>query len=90
MKRKFTKDEMLDFLEGNEGEVILDEIEDTSRWSVHHHLIFKFENKFWSAYYSRGATEQQDESPWEYETEVECVEVEPVEKVVTVYQPVKD
>lgn len=55
---------------------ILDEITDTSRWSVHHRIVFEYEGKFYEAYYSEGATEMQDESAWEYEDEVECDEVE--------------
>ncbi|MEK4122065.1 hypothetical protein [Lysinibacillus sp. FSL K6-0102] len=55
---------------------VLDEITDTSRWSIHHRIIFKHEGKFYETYYSEGATEMQDERPWEYEDEVECDEVE--------------
>ncbi|MGG1659585.1 hypothetical protein [Brevibacillus sp. NRS-1366] len=55
---------------------ILDEITDTSRWSMHHKIIFEYRGKFYRTHYSVGATEQQDESPWEYEDEIECVEVE--------------
>lgn len=55
---------------------LLDEITDTSRWSIHHRIIFSYQGKFYQAYYSEGATEMQDESPWEYEDEIECVEVE--------------
>jgi hypothetical protein len=55
---------------------ILDEIEDTSRWSVHHRIIFAYQGRFYETYYSVGATEMQDERPWEYDDEVECVEVE--------------
>ena len=57
-------------------EALLDEITDTSRWSVHHRIVFKHDDKFYETYYSEGATEMQDESPWEYEEEVECHEVE--------------
>ncbi|MCM3387228.1 hypothetical protein M3649_03665 [Ureibacillus chungkukjangi] len=55
---------------------ILDEIEETSRWSVHHRIVFAHDGKFYEAYYSEGATEMQDERPWEYDEEVECDEVE--------------
>lgn len=57
-------------------DAILDEITDTSRWSIHHRIVFSYQGKFWETYYSEGATEMQDESPWEYEDEVECCEVE--------------
>ncbi|MNW57758.1 hypothetical protein D3C74_355830 [compost metagenome] len=55
---------------------MVDEITDTSRWSVHHKIIFEHDGKFYRAYYSEGATEMQCESPWENEDEVDCDEVE--------------
>ena len=55
---------------------IKDDIVDTSRWSVHHEIIFSYDGKFYRTYYYEGATEMQDERPWEYETEIECIEVE--------------
>ncbi|WGT37755.1 hypothetical protein MHB40_14500 [Lysinibacillus sp. FSL K6-0057] len=55
---------------------LLDEVTDMSRWSIHHRIVFKHDNKFYETYYSEGATEMQDERPWEYEDEVECDEVE--------------
>ena len=48
----------------------------TSRWSIHHEIVFEHDGKFYRTNYSEGATESQDESPWDYEIEVECVEVE--------------
>lgn len=72
-------------------EIISDEIYDTSRWSVHHELIFKNLGKFYRTSYSRGATEYQDESPFEHDgDEIECDEVRPVERTVIVYEPVKE
>lgn len=65
-----------------------DTITGTSRWSVHHEIIFKWEDKFYRANYSKGSTEYQDEQPWQYEEEVECTEVQPVQKLVTVYEEV--
>ena len=86
----FEKDFMFEVLWGDaEGtEIIVDERFDTSRWSTHHSLIFKKDDKYYRTSYSRGATEQQDEGPWEYEDEVECVEVEPYEKTVIDYRKV--
>lgn len=55
---------------------IKDTITDTSRWSIYHEIVFEHDGKFYMTDYSEGATEMQDESPWEYENEVECVEVE--------------
>ena len=67
--------------------VIKNEIVDTSRWSIHHELVIQNKEnlKFFKGYYSVGATESQDESPWEY-TEPEFNEVEPVETTTIVYK----
>ena len=55
---------------------ILDEIIEVSRWNVSHRIVFSYQGKFYQTYYSKGATEMQSESPWEYDDEVECDEVE--------------
>lgn len=62
------------------------DITSVSRWSVHHSIIFEYDGKFWRASYSEGATEMQDERPWEYEEDVECTEVHQVEKTVKVWE----
>lgn len=71
-------------------EVISDEIVDNSRWSIQYEMVFKHEGKFYETSYQRGATECQDESPYEYEDdEIEVVEVFPVEVLKTVYMSQK-
>ncbi|MED3792450.1 hypothetical protein P4571_08335 [Niallia alba] len=75
MKIRLDKDYMIKELD-LPCSAILDEITDTSRWSVHHRIIFAYQGKFYETYYSVGATEMQDESPWEYDETVECAEVE--------------
>jgi hypothetical protein len=85
-KRGFAKDFLLDVL-GDDDLIISDVIVENSRWSILHELTFKHEDKFYQVCYSVGATEQQDESPWEYEKgEIECDEVIPVQKTITVYE----
>jgi len=70
-------------------EILRDEITDTSRWSIHHEIIFRWtDGKTYRADYSVGATESQDEAPWEYEDYVECEEVAQVERVVKVWEAV--
>lgn len=66
-------------------ELISEEINDTSRWSIHITVVFKYNNRFWRTFYSKGATEYQDESPYENDDKV-AYEVFPVEKVVTCYE----
>jgi len=68
-------------------EIIKDEMYANSRWSINYYLVVQriSDKKFFASSYSRGATEQQDEGPWEYEDEVVFEEVFPVEKVVIEY-----
>mgnify|MGYP001585162090 CR=1 FL=1 len=90
--RTFSKETLLEVLwEDAEGfDIIENEIYDTSRWSNWYNLIFKYEDKFYETQYSVGATESQDESPWEYDgPEIVCYLVEPVEVTVTKYTNVK-
>ena len=70
-------------------EIIEDEISDHTRWNVCHDIVFKHNGKLYESYYQVGATEMQDEQPWEYEMdEVECPEVEAYEKTITAYRAV--
>jgi len=90
-KRKFKKELLCDVLDGYaEGaEKISDEIIDQGRWSTHHWLVFRLEEKIWGVSYSHGSTEQQDESPFEYDDdEIECSQLKAVEKTVVEYVPV--
>lgn len=70
-------------------EVLEDEIMDHTRWSVVHSLIVRIGDKFYQTSYSRGATESQDERPFEYDDEVEFVQVEQIEKVIKVWEPIQ-
>ena len=84
-----TKDNLLDLVWHLSSDVeglslISDQITDTSRWSIHHDVIFEFNGKFYFTFYSEGATEYQDESPWEY-GDPELTEVVPEERTITVY-----
>lgn len=71
----------------DDGEIIVNEIVDTSRWSNIYNLVFKYDGKYYQTSYSVGATEIQDESPFEWSPDmIECKEVFPVEKTVIVYE----
>lgn len=63
-----------------------DEIEETSRWSEHHRIVFKApdDGLFYETGYAKGLTEYQDETPWEYETEIVGTEV--VKRKVLIYK----
>jgi hypothetical protein len=63
-----------------------EELTDQTRWSVCYTAVFKnnLTGKFYRFNWSCGATEQQDEQAYEYDTEVEVNEV--VEKEILVKQ----
>lgn len=68
----------------------LDKIQDTitgnGRWSIYHYLVFRNreDNTYYGVNYQVGATEYQDEQPFEHEDDyVECEQVFP-EKVTTI------
>lgn len=87
---KFKKDVLLEMLGGDSETLIKvsDTITGKSRWSLNHELVFKeaATARFFRTHYSEGATEQQDERPFEYEPDdVEVTEVFPVEKTVIFY-----
>lgn len=83
-KKIFDKTFLVDDLDlpYNDEIIKVNEVVDTSRWSIIYELIFEHDGKFWRTSYSVGATESQDESAWEYDSTVECVEVE-LKEVVT-------
>jgi len=91
MTLKLTREEGREIVyeESDRFKVVTDEIVDNSRWSIQHTVIFKDTKtgKYYSTYYSVGATEQQDEEPFEY-YDPELTEVHKVEKVVEVWEAV--
>jgi len=93
MSRHFSRDSLIDIVfENLGGEVIKDEIVDHSRWSVCHSVVFKSNDDglLYATSYSTGATEQQMESPWEYDEDpIECRRVEAVQVTKTVYKEIK-
>lgn len=73
---------------GYEGfKKISEEMINHSRWAVGYHVILQRESdgKFFSSSYEVGATESQDQSPYDYD-EPEFREVFPVTKTITVYE----
>lgn len=85
---KLHKDFLLEEL-GLPDAAIKNNIIGTSRWSIIHEIIFAHDGKFYKTTYRVGATEMQEESPWEYEEEVNCIEVQLVEKTIKVWEEVK-
>lgn len=89
MSVKFSKDYLKNELDLPYENTIVDKIIDTKRWSVIHEIVFEDKGKFYLTTYSEGATECQDEEPWEYEDEIDCTEVELREVKVRKWMPVK-
>lgn len=93
---KFSKEQLLDWgLPWDPppgGEIISNKVIDTlRRWSNDFELIFRLPEQpvdtAWLVYYSVGATEQQDEGPWEWEDEIEATLVIRKQKIVDVWEP---
>lgn len=90
MTIKIPKNEALDILWDDNGAIIRDKIISKSRWSIRHELIFIYtDRKYYRTTYQEGATEYQDENPWQYVDEVECTEVEPFQETVTNFRPIE-
>ena len=72
----FKKEFLLELLDSYKNPNIMEtKIWNHSRWSITKRMIFKFEDKYYQTFFNVGATESQDESPYEYEDdEIECKE----------------
>ena len=88
-KLNLTREQAVDLLDGDSEEfkIIKDEIVDTSRWSNIYEIIIQriSDGKYFKDSYSVGATESQDESPWEYD-EPDFTEVFKKEVVTFIYE----
>jgi hypothetical protein len=84
---KISSEEMRSILWGDseDGEIISDKITGNSRWSIFHDIVFSYKGKTYQTEYSVGATESQDESPFEYDKMVDCEEVRLVRMVREVW-----
>ena len=94
IKREFRNSFLIDelglpFDEYNGCKIISNVLVDNSRWSLNYELVFYFENKYYMTWYSVGATEQQDERPWEYDDIVDCFEVRPIDRIVRDFEYVE-
>lgn len=71
--------------------VIKNDLWYNSRWSVHYEMIFSLDDKFYRTTYARGATENQDEGPYDYSpSDVEVTRVYPVIVEVVEYREAPD
>lgn len=86
MKVTFKRTELLDL--GLPYSALEDTILDQTRWSTIHEIIFKKNETYYRATYSKGSTERQYEEPWEYEELVQCEEVHKVSKTIEVWEAI--
>ena len=70
--------------------IVSDEITDQGRWNIQHEMIFKdVDGLFYVTDYSVGATEYQDERPFENSGDpIACVQVHQVPRTVLVWEAV--
>ncbi len=67
--------------------VVENKITGTGRWTTNYSLVVKKDDQFFHSRYRTGATENQDESPFEFDGElIEFKEVIPVETIVIEYK----
>lgn len=89
---KLTGDEAREVLwcESEDWQEIESKVVGNSRWSIHHEGIFEYipTNKYYKFKWSTGATEYQDEKPFQYQKEVTPVEVRKVAKMVEVWEEI--
>jgi hypothetical protein len=89
--REYLRDELGLPLDCYEGEIISRRIVSRGRWSIQYELIFRFNDQpvdeAWMVEYQVGATEQQDEMPWQYDKEVTATLVKKTTKVVEAWIP---
>ena len=71
------------------AKLVRNQIIDHDRWSLHFELIFELDGKYYKGRYSKGATEYQDEKPFDYSESV-FVEVEPYVRTMIDYKGVKN
>jgi hypothetical protein len=80
------RDEMRELV--GSDDVVRDRIIGHRRWSVDHELIFRRDGRLWRARYSVGATEYQEEGPFDNAPDpVGCTEVVEVPAVDYVVRP---
>jgi hypothetical protein len=97
--RIFTRDELDEIgvpyecgaFEGSAKELHC-ELFDTTRWSHVYEFVFRApdDGKAYRVYYRRGATEMQDQDLWNWDDEIQAVEVEQVQVTKTEWKPVKE
>lgn len=93
IKKQLLQELISGFHDCDRFEIVYDEICDTGRWSIHRECVIKdlTSGRFYDASYSEGATEMQDEEPFEYADtdengDIGLREVFPYEETVVRYR----
>jgi hypothetical protein len=72
---------------GDYSKIVSTEIKRVNRWTVTYRAVFEYNSKLYETFYDVGSTELNEERPYYNEPdEIECDEVIPIEKMVTVYE----
>lgn len=96
MTRQFKAIDLRDLVWGEQPEgfqILEDSIIENDRWSILHNLIFSYVDddgiNVYQTSYRVGATEMQDESPFEYDGDlIDCTLMEQVEVTQLVWREV--
>ena len=67
--------------------VVENKLVDADRWSLIYEMVFRHDDTYYKVGYSRGATEYQDEQPFEGMDNVQAHEVVPQEYTAVKYVP---
>lgn len=76
----------LEFLEDLDTKIVEKTIIGQRRWTTQFRVVFTHDDKWFEWVFSRGSTECQENDDWDEAEEIECPEVFPVKKTVTVYE----
>jgi hypothetical protein len=78
---------MIVYGDSEDFNIVEEKITSVSRWSIHYRIVIarKTDGKFFVGTYSKGATESQEEHPFDY-SEPNFVEAVAVSKNITVYE----
>ncbi len=74
----------------DEGKLLEKKQVGSSRWSILYEAIVAYQGKTYRACYRVGATEVQEERPWEDDKEAELIEVHQVPKTIQVWENIPD
>jgi hypothetical protein len=93
---EFSKEDLIDLAYASVGDefdgftVLVNQLTGSSRWSKHYDLVFRApDGKCYRTPFSVGATEYQDEGPFEHDGDtINVAEVEPYQATYTAYRPV--